>query len=69
VRQHHWQTLQPWERRQLADLLRRSRGRPANLTASEREDFRRLVGKLDWRGLVRDLTRVGLGAARSRRRR
>jgi hypothetical protein len=47
-----WQALSAKERTRLAELLRRSQGRPGRLSADERVEVRRLVGKLD-------LTRAG----------
>ncbi len=51
----HWSVLEPAERAELARILRTSSGRPANLTAREKAELRRLVGKLDLPGLGRDL--------------
>jgi hypothetical protein len=45
---HHTTLLEPDERARLAQLVTRSRGRPrANLSANEREEMLRLVGKLE----------------------
>ncbi len=51
----HWGVLTPAERTDLSRLLRSTRGRPANLTAHEKAELRRLVGKLDLPGLSKDL--------------
>lgn len=66
VARDHWNEVSPRDRAELTRLLRASRGRPANLTARERADLRRLVGRLDLPGLGRDLAPL---AAKQRRRR
>lgn len=43
--QQAWERLSAKERSQLAELARKSKGRPGNLTAKERSDFRRIVVK------------------------
>ncbi len=65
VLRRHWGNLAPSERRELAELLRRSRGRPRNLSAGERERFQSILRKIELRPLLRDLALV----ARGRRRR
>lgn len=55
VAREHWQGLTPGERAHLQGLLRKSKGRYANLTPRDRKDLRRLVGKLDVPGMGRDL--------------
>jgi len=62
----HWGVLTPSERTDLARLLRTTRGRPANLTAHEKAELRRLVGKLDLPALGKDLLPI---ASRGRGRR
>jgi hypothetical protein len=62
-------TLSPRERRRLAILLRESRGLPGRLGAKERAELRRLVAKLDLRGMGRDLTPIVRSARRGRGRR
>jgi len=52
VASQRWHALSTKERARLTQLLRDSHGRPARLSADEREEVRRLVGKLE-------LTRVG----------
>ena len=42
----HWKRLEPHERQLLAELVRKSQGRPNRLTAAERAHVRRLVAKL-----------------------
>ena len=51
----HWDVLTPAERTDLARLLRSTKGRPSNLTAHEKAELRRLVGRLDLPGLGKDL--------------
>lgn len=60
-----WRTLSERERSRLVGLVRDARGWPGNLTAKERDELRRLVGKLDLPGIGREL----LPMARKRRRR
>jgi hypothetical protein len=55
----HWDKLSPGERRRVQEFVRKSRGRPANLTKHEREELRELVTKLDLRKLARDLAAIG----------
>jgi hypothetical protein len=43
----HLDRLTSGERAHLIALLRKSRGRPGNLTAQERRDIRRLTAKLE----------------------
>jgi hypothetical protein len=54
----HWDRLTPAERRQLQTLIRKSKGRPSNLTLVERATVRRLVRKLELGRLGRDLTTI-----------
>jgi len=58
-----WRTLSEKERTRLARLLRDSAGRPGNLSQKERKEVRKLAGKLDLKGLTREL----LPPARGRR--
>jgi hypothetical protein len=58
VARDHWEKLTPGERAHLAALVRKSRGRPGNLTPSERRDVRRLAAKLDVPALGRNLAPV-----------
>lgn len=62
----HWGVLTPTERGDLARLLRTTRGRPSNLTAQEKRELRRLVGKLDLPGLGKDLLPLARGKGRKR---
>jgi hypothetical protein len=63
----HWMRLTPAERTQVGELLRKSRGRPGNLSPRERADLKRLGRKLDPAGLGRRL--APLGGRRGLRRR
>jgi hypothetical protein len=51
----HWDMLTPAERSQLQRLVRKSKGRPSNLSVAERLIVRRLVRKLELGRLGRDL--------------
>ena len=63
----HWGVLTPAERTDLARLLRTTRGRPSNLTAHEKAELRRLVGRLDLPGLGKDLLPFASKHRRGRR--
>jgi hypothetical protein len=63
----HWNLLAPKERAELARIVRKSRGRPGNLTPREREQLRKLVIKLDLLTLGRTLAPFGRGLRRGRR--
>lgn len=54
----HWGVLSAAERTALTRLLRTTRGRASNLTAKEKSELRRLVGKLDLPGLGKDLVPI-----------
>jgi hypothetical protein len=41
-----WNALTPRQRRELADLVRKSKGRPSNLTKRQQYDARRLARKV-----------------------
>src|SRR3954451_22131656 len=61
-------SLSPAERQRVAEILRKSKGRPANVTSREREELKRLAGQLDFKRLGRDpVPRVGAGQRRRRR--
>lgn len=55
----HWQRLTPAERSRVTKLIKKSQGRPANLTKRERDDLKRLARKLDPAGLGRRLMPLG----------
>ena len=60
----HLDSLTPKERRRVAQILRKSKGNPINVTPAERAELRRLAGKLDMPRLARDVASL-----RGRRRR
>lgn len=55
----HWQRLTPAERARVTALVRKSGGRPGNLTPRERADLKRLARKMDPAGLGRRLAPLG----------
>jgi hypothetical protein len=65
VAREHWSELDPGERTRLQALIRKSRGRPNNLSAKERTELKDIVKHLDLIGAGR---KVALGG-RGRRRR
>jgi hypothetical protein len=58
IARDHWEKLTPGERAHLSALVRKSRGRPGNLTARERGDLRRLAVKLDLPSMGRSVAPV-----------
>ncbi len=52
----HLQTTSPQDRARVQELLRKSGGRPANLTIEERQDLLRAARRLEPGRLMRDLT-------------
>jgi hypothetical protein len=56
-----WRGLSEKERARLTRLVRESGGRLGNLSAKEREELRKLTGKLDLTGIGRDLTALARG--------
>ncbi len=66
----HWKNVPAGDRERMAHLLKKSKGRPAGLSAKEREELRLLLGRLDLGTLARDLVPFALkGRRRGRRRR
>jgi hypothetical protein len=65
VVRRHWQSLSEKDRARVTALARDSRGRWGNLNAKERAELRKLAGKLDLKGIARDVS----GLARSGRAR
>ena len=61
-----WKQLPPDERSRLAELARKSQGRPNQLTREERAEFRRIARGLDLFGLARDLAPFGRQLRRRR---
>jgi hypothetical protein len=50
-----WRALSSKDRERLARLARESQGRPGNLSAKQRKELRKLVGKLDLKRAGREL--------------
>ena len=65
----HSRRLEPADRTRLAELVRKSQGRPNRLTAEERADMRRLVAKLEPGQIARSVVPIGRRAMKGRRRR
>jgi transposase len=61
-----WRRLSEKDRLRVRTLLRQSGGRPSKLSARERKELRQLAGKLDLKGMGRDL--LPLARSRGRRR-
>jgi hypothetical protein len=53
---NRWRALSEKDRARLTRLVRESRGRLGNLSDRERQELRRLVGKLDLKGAGPELT-------------
>jgi hypothetical protein len=56
-----WNALSGKERARLAELVRESRGRTSNLSVKQRLELRKLAGKLDLKGMVRELSSLWRG--------
>jgi hypothetical protein len=61
-----WRSLSEKDRGRISGLIRRSRGVPGNLSAKERAELKRLLGKLDVKAAGRDL--LSLAGSRRKRR-
>ena len=59
----HARKLEPQERRRIVELVRRGRGRPANLSDRERRELQRLLEKVEPREFVGSAVKrvVGFG--------
>ncbi len=64
----HWNTLSAKERARLAQLVGESRGRSGNLSVKQRLELRKLAGKLDLKGLGRELVPLVYGSRKRRGR-
>jgi hypothetical protein len=64
-----WRRLSEKDRLRVRSLLRQSGGRPGNLTSKERRELRQLAGKLDLKGMGRELLPLARGRGRRRGRR
>jgi len=65
----HWKRLDTDDRARLAELLKKSQGRPTRLSAKERADVRRLVAKLEPGAFARSVVPIGRKAVMRGRRR
>jgi hypothetical protein len=54
----HFAGVDPKARRRAVALARKSKGRPSNLTAHEKQELRRLVGEMDLWTLSKELAAV-----------
>jgi hypothetical protein len=68
VASEHWRQLSDHERSRLLGLVRDARGWPGNLTTRERDELKKLVGKLDVPGMGRDLFPLARSARSFRRK-
>jgi hypothetical protein len=64
-----WRALSEKERSHLIALIRESGVRPDRMSPKQRKELRRLLGKLDLRGMSGDLGRVVRGVRKRGRRR
>jgi len=63
----HWQSLSEKDRARVSDLVRESGGRWGNLSSKDRAEARKLLGKLDLKGLRRELSGLRRGTSAGRR--
>jgi len=63
-----WRGLSQRDRARLTRLVRDSRGRLGNLSARERDELRKVVRKLDLKGMGREVVPLLRGGRRKRRR-
>jgi hypothetical protein len=63
-----WTALSSKERARLAELVRESRGRVGNLSVKQRLELRRLVHKLDLKGLGGELLPLVRGGRKRKRK-
>ncbi|QEC49696.1 hypothetical protein FSW04_20350 [Baekduia soli] len=68
IARDHWGRLEPADRRELARIVKKSQGRPSNVTAAERSELRRIVARLDLFTAGRKLMPFRGGLRRSKRR-
>ncbi len=54
----HFASVDPATRRRAVALARKSKGRPSNLSAREKQELRRLVGEMDLWALSKELAAV-----------
>jgi hypothetical protein len=65
----HVNKLEPHERRRLAELIRRGRGRPSSLSARDRHELTSLLAKTEPRAFVNRAVQQVTGVPLSGRRR
>jgi hypothetical protein len=65
----HFEGVDPRARRRAVELVRKSKGRPGNLTPHEKTELRRLVGDMDLWQLSKDLAAVASPIGRPGRKR
>jgi hypothetical protein len=63
-----WKGLSAHDRERLKALLAESGGRINTLSAKQRKELRKLAGRLDLKGMVRELAALRGGGRRGRRR-
>lgn len=63
-----WRALSQKDRARLTGLVRDSRGRLGNLSQKERKELRTLAGKIDLKGIGRDLLPLARGRRSGRKR-
>ncbi len=63
-----WRSLSEKERSRLSTLVRDSGGRLGNLSAKERKELKQLAGKLDLKGMARELFPLARGGRKRGRR-
>jgi hypothetical protein len=62
-----WRSLSERDRARMLGLLRESGGRLGTLSSKERKELRKLAGKLDLKGMGRELLPLVRGGRRKRR--
>jgi hypothetical protein len=58
VARRHWGNLPPRSRERVRELVAKSKGRPGNLTSSERRELVKIAREVDLRTLSRDIVDV-----------
>jgi hypothetical protein len=66
---NRWRALSEKDRARIASLVRRSRGRPGNLSAKERNELSKLLQRLDLKGLTGELVGLARGSRKRGKRR
>ena len=70
VAHEHWKELDRGDRARLAELLRKSKGQPQNLTERERTQLREIAGRLQVLRFARNAaTAAAIGRKRAKKRR